>query len=560
VAVILALLAATQAATFLFVTVASRRAARERIAAELSDASRTFERIVAGRVRELSRAVELLSSDFAFASTFAKLRESDTALARATLRSALENYRGRIGSASFLRLVSLDYELLAGTEAAGAGAMDQALFAAAEESPDLEATAVEARGARVDLVVVRPLLTPDPAAWIVVGFPLDDALAGEFRELSDFEITFVAGDRVVASAFGAELRRDLAASVAAGGERPGAELREVRLGGAPYLGSVLAFPGDPGGRTSIVVLRSLDEELAPFRRLESVLLALSAIALGGAAVAGFFVARGVARPAVRLAEGVQKIERGDYRARVPVETHDELGRLAGAFNQMAAGLQERDKVRDILGKVVSPEIAHELMTSEVALGGEVLEASVLFTDLRGFTTFSETQSPQALVSQLNAYFTEVTEAIEAHGGVVDKYIGDAVMAVFGAPVRVPDHADRAVEAALAILRAEERLNGVRAGEGLPPLQTGIGISSGVIVAGNIGSATRHNYTVIGNEVNLASRLESLTKTPEFDTRIICSDAVRAAFQRPHQLRDLGETGIRGKARAIRVWAVEPDAG
>ncbi|MDD5199349.1 MAG: adenylate/guanylate cyclase domain-containing protein [Terrimicrobiaceae bacterium] len=556
---ILLLLAATQAATFLLVAAASRRAARERIAVELSEASRTFERIVERRIRELGRAVELLSSDYAFASTFTQLRESNSAVARATLESALENYRGRIGSASFLRLVSLDYKLLAGTErsaSAGAGVSDRAVFAAAEDSPDFEATAVEARDGRAHLVVVRPLLTPDPAAWIVVGFPLDDALAGEFRELSDFETTFIDKGRMVASTFHDALRRDLAGGIARGGERAGAGLREVRLGSAPYLGSVLAFPGDPDHRAAIVVLRSLDTELAPFRKLENVLLALSAIALGGSAVVGFFVARGVARPAVRLAEGVQKIERGDYRARVPVETHDELGRLAGAFNQMAAGLQERDKVRDILGKVVSPEIARELMNSEVALGGEVLEASVLFTDLRGFTAFSETQSPQALVSQLNVYFTAITEAVEAHGGIVDKYVGDAVMAVFGAPVRVPDHADRAVEAALAILHAEERLNGDRASEGLPPFRTGIGISAGVLVAGNIGSATRHNYTVIGNEVNLASRLEGLTKSPEFRARIICSDAVREAFQRPHSLRDLGETEIRGKARSLRIWAVE----
>jgi len=245
---------------------------------------------------------------------------------------------------------------------------------------------------------------------------------------------------------------------------------------------------------------------------------------------------------------------------VIVKSRDELGDLASAFNSMAIGLQERDKARDLLGKSVSPEVARELMKSRIELGGEIREVTILFSDLRDFTKLSETQSPQALVRQLNDYFAEVTSAVESTGGVVDKYIGDAVMAIFGAPIAVANHADRAFSAAQEILRAEDRLNRERAASGLPPLRTGIGVSTGSVVAGNVGSVTRHNYTVIGNEVNLASRLQSLTKDAAFRSRIICSDATREALRGAHSLRDLGETVIRGRKGALRIWAVDPPSG
>ena len=544
--------------TFFLVAAAERRHAQERIRAEIEEATRVFIQFVTQTVKQLGLAVRLLSSDYAFASTFAQLRNSNDPVARATLESALQNYRGRIRLASFIRLISSDGRTIADTlpaEASAKLAIDEQLVLHAEETPGLQATTVETLGDTLHLVMVYPLLAPEPSVWIAVGFPLDADLVAEFSHLSGFEIAFVHNGKVAVCtpALG---HTNLA--LADNSNMHASELQTLDIKERPFLGLTVPFPEDFGGSTQIVMLRSLDVEMAPFWQLEKVLIALNVIALLVSGIAGVFVARGVTRPLISLSEGVGRIMRDDYRARVPVKTRDEFGNLATAFNSMAMGLEERDKVRDLLGKSVSPEIARELMKSEIELGGEIRNVTILFSDLREFTTLSETQSPQALVKQLNAYFTEVTGAVESAGGVVDKYIGDAVMAVFGAPVQVADHADRAVRAALAILEAEESLNRERREQGLSPLRTGIGISTGAVIAGNVGSTTRYNYTVIGSEVNVASRLESLTKETIFQARIICSDATRLALNGAHALRDLGETEIRGKRGTLRIWAVDSE--
>jgi adenylate cyclase len=556
IAILLLLLAGTHAVTFILVAAAERKHARERVNVETEEATRVFVQFVAQTVKQLALSVRLLSSDYAFASTVAQLRNSNDPVARDTLESALQNYRGRIGIASFVRLVSSDGQTLIDTlppEISEKLSIDEELIVRAEDSPSLQATKIEALGESLHLVMIYPLLAPELSVWIGVGFPLDRALVEQFSRLSNFEIAFLYDGRVVASTAAIE-HADL--KFPSSGKNATSPLQIVKVNGKPFLGSTVPFPEDFEGRTSIAMLTSLEHEMAPFWRLERLLMGLNVVALLISGVAGVIVARGVTRPVIELSQGVQRINKGDYGVRVSVKTRDELGDLASAFNGMAVGLQERDKVRDLLGKSVSPEVARELMRSEIELGGESRNVTILFSDLRGFTAHSETQSPDDLVKELNAYFTEVTGAVEAAGGIVDKYIGDAVMAVFGAPVELSDHADRAVQAAMEILRAEKSLNRQRREMGLSPLRTGIGISTGDVVAGNVGSTSRYNYTVIGNEVNLASRLESLTKELRFDARIICSNSTRVALVNDYQLRDLGETEIRGKKGAIRIWAVE----
>ena len=196
-----------------------------------------------------------------------------------------------------------------------------------------------------------------------------------------------------------------------------------------------------------------------------------------------------------------------------MRTDDEIGLLAGAFNRMSEGLAERDQVRDLLGKVVSPAVAAELLRKDVTLGGEEREVTILFSDLRSFTSMCESRSAQEMLGVLNHYFTRMSAIVEAHRGVVDKYVGDAMMALFGAPLAGPDDADRAMETALEMSEALDELNREWQAQGRQALSFGIGINTDVVVAGNMGSQTRLNYTVIGDGVNLAARLQALTKTP-----------------------------------------------
>jgi adenylate cyclase len=188
--------------------------------------------------------------------------------------------------------------------------------------------------------------------------------------------------------------------------------------------------------------------------------------------------------------------------------------------------------------------------------------TVLFSDLRNFTALSERRSAHDTVSLLNTYFTQMSAAIEAHGGVVDKYLGDGIMALFGAPVESEDHAGNAVMAALAMQSALVRMNRDLAARGMPPLTMGIGINSGVAVAGNLGSPERLNYTVIGDSVNLAARLEGLTKRLGGDEAIVISAETLKLSRRNFRVRPLGARAVRGKADPVEVYAVlgTADAG
>lgn len=216
-----------------------------------------------------------------------------------------------------------------------------------------------------------------------------------------------------------------------------------------------------------------------------------------------------------------------------------------------------EKARERLGAYVSEEVAAaSLALDEIPLGGVRQEASVLFADLRGFTSASEGREPEAVVAELNEYFDAVVTAIRTSGGVVDKYIGDAVMAVFGVPTTRVDDAACAVRAALAMEVALETVNRRRAARDLPPLRHGVGVHRGVLVAGNIGTPERAQYTVIGDTVNVASRLEGQTKELGVSV-LISSAAARAAAgaEGVPPLQSLGEVRLKGRAEAIEVFGL-----
>jgi len=209
-------------------------------------------------------------------------------------------------------------------------------------------------------------------------------------------------------------------------------------------------------------------------------------------------------------------------------------------------------VRDLLGKVVSREIAEELLSKTIALGGEEKIVTVLFADIKGFTSLCENMAPEAVLTLLNRYLSQITEVIEANRGVVDKYTGDSVMALFGAPLSRANDTQNAIAATLAIQSAMAALNSANRAAGLLAIEAGIGVHTGLVVAGNLGSQNRLNYTVIGDSVNLSARLEGLTR--KYHVPNIVSAATRSAAP-GFVYRELDLVRVAGKKEPVRIFEV-----
>ena len=222
----------------------------------------------------------------------------------------------------------------------------------------------------------------------------------------------------------------------------------------------------------------------------------------------FAMGRRITQPIDRLVDASRAIGSGEYTFRFKERRKDELGLLMEAFNEMAEGMLERSQVKNALSRYVSPGVARQILSNldNVALSGKRIEGSVLFADISGFTKISEQTRAEELVSMLNRYFSLITCACAMNNGIVDKYMGDGVMLVFGAPEADRDHAFHAISCALLIQKLIAHENEQREVEGLYPVQFRIGINTGSMLAGNMGSHERMEYTVVGDTVNLASRL------------------------------------------------------
>ena len=230
-----------------------------------------------------------------------------------------------------------------------------------------------------------------------------------------------------------------------------------------------------------------------------------------------------------------------------------------AYEYFVEGREKR-RVKRLFSRYVSKDVYEQLLKDPggARLGGQRRTMTVLFSDIRGFTTVSEQGEPEAIVAQLNEYFSRMVPIVFAHKGTIDKFVGDMIMALFGAPLDDPDHADHAVQTALAMSAELGQLNGEWVAAGRPALDIGIGINTGDMVAGNLGSQDIMSYTVIGDEVNLGARLESLNK--EFRTRVIISDATRAALKGRYDIGALGEVVVKGKSVPVKIFSVVAPQG
>lgn len=554
----LGLFVVVQAAGLYLVGAAQERNARDQIDDALEVGAGVFRRLMLARAERLGEAARLLSADYAF-------KEAVATGDRGTILSALENHQARIG-ADVMLLASLDYEIVADTlhpDAAGALLPFAAAVDAALERGEEDATPIVFLDGHPHQMVVVPLLAPIPTAWIAIGFRMEGGFAQEFRRLTLSHVSLLRRDPAggwltFATTLPADRAAALPRAVAAAAWAPERSL-SLRLASEEYVSLVAPLQPAPD-EVAAILQRSLPEALAPYRRLRTVLLSLFAGGVFLTWAAGRWIARSVSRPVLRLAAGARLVEAGDYGVIVPAAQQDEIGQLTASFNRMVQGLAERDRVRSLLGKVVSPAIAHELLRKEIELGGEEREVTVLFADIRDFTSLCERRSPHDILSLLNDYLTRVTAVVEEHGGVVDKYIGDGLMALFGAPLSHADDPARAVRTGLQMVEAVEGMNRDRRSRGEPPLRIGVGIHSGRAVAGNMGSLSRLNYTVLGDTVNLASRIEGLTK--RYGAGVVVSAATRDRAPE-FTYREIGRVQVKGRDEAVTIFeavAGPPSAG
>lgn len=287
---------------------------------------------------------------------------------------------------------------------------------------------------------------------------------------------------------------------------------------------------------------------------------ITSMVIFGSLIVIYFVSVGLTKPLKLLTGLLPRIAAGEFhvRARNFVKSHDEVGALAQGFDNMIEGLRERDKVKNLFNKFHGTTIADALLASQgdAVVGGAKRMVVVFFSDIRGFTTYSEMHGPEEVVSMLNEYFSIMVKIITQNHGVVDKFIGDAIMAVWGAPSSTGDDAYYALKACIEMRNALKNLNILRSSRSEPPLQIGMGLHQGEAISGVIGSQDRMEYTVIGDAVNITSRIEG--KTKDYDTDILVSHIVYEQVKSRFELELVGEASLKGKSGTTTLYKVNKE--
>jgi len=281
---------------------------------------------------------------------------------------------------------------------------------------------------------------------------------------------------------------------------------------------------------------------------------LAIIALLAGTIAAFVLAGFSIRPVLALVNGVKAIGEGNLDQHIDLRRRDEIGVLTTAFNDMAASLREKEFIKNTFERYLSKPLTKVILEhkDDIKLGGEEKEVTILFSDIRRFTSLAEKLPPAQILELLNGYFTTMIDVVAENEGMVDKLMGDSVMALFGAPISLGNDPMRAVQCALDMQRAVIEFNRTQTAKGLPALEMGIGINTGPVVAGNIGSARRMEYTVIGDNVNVAARLQGLAAPGE----ILISAATRDRVRAQVEATAMPPMTLKGKQQPVEVYRVD----
>ena len=317
-------------------------------------------------------------------------------------------------------------------------------------------------------------------------------------------------------------------------DRPVVPLRVKLLGSLPLInvitGLVVAALTSNGGGTDALTVAVLVALFVSFTISFELTVLLT---------------RSILRPIEDLEAATERIRQGRFDEHVPVTTSDEFGELSSAFNQMVDGLAERERLREAFGTYLDEEVAQHLISEDFQPGGEELEVSLVFVDVRDFTAAAAEADAPEVVARLNELFECIVPIVARHRGHIDQFIGDAVLAVFGAPERIHQHADRAVQCAVELART---INSRRPGG----FEVGVGVNTGPVVAGSIGGAGRLSFSVIGDAVNLAARVESSTR--ETGDSVLITGETRAQLSETIEVEPRGEREIRGYDRRVELYA------
>ena len=403
---------------------------------------------------------------------------------------------------------------------------------------------------------------------VVLGYEVNDNAAATISKVTGSEISFVLDKGISATSLPdlraqtlAELQNNRASLDSTILQKSSSRAFTFMLGQEMFIGvasPVFGAPERPGEEPRVlapyVFFTSLDKALLPLRESQRVMLyvgiALSIVAL---VIASFFIG-GISRPVRQLVEAMHDVSAGNLDREVQVTSKDEIGSLALSFNEMTKGLKQKERVEGLFGKYLSPDVAKKVLAEQSLDGilkGEKSTLSVMFTDIRGFTPMSRGMDPQELINLLNSHFDESIDIIDRYGGTLDKFIGDAIMAFFGAPVHYEDFYMRAINAAVQMQRATEKFNFQRKVEGKEPIHIGIGINTGDVVVGNIGSNKRLEYTVIGETVNLANRQCSVAKKGQ----VIISQSTYDLLPNKSIASPIDQVTLKGISEPVTVYEV-----
>lgn len=412
-------------------------------------------------------------------------------------------------------------------------------------------------------IIAKPVVFRDEIHGVVIfGSRIDQDILLHLKNISAVDIALHSNDGIHASTLPVTVEQALTNFMMKPSDyEKTSDIHETILDKETFLS--MYFPILANASTEeggFIVLKSLTQEMNFVSKLRITFIIVGGVILLIAVGLSFFLAKNITKPIKKLAMAAKNIGAGKLDTRVDIRTGDELEELGDAFNDMVNGLKEKEFIEDIFGKYVDKQVRDEVLSGRMPLDGEQKEVSILFSDLRNFTVLIEHNDSKKAVMIMNRYFKEMAEAIHGNNGHVLQFIGDEIYAVFGAPVFSKNHCTDAVKAALAMENKLSDLNNEFKEKGWSTLKHGIGVHSGKAVAANIGSPDRMSYLLVGNTVNIASRLQELNK--EFKTELIISEST---FNKINQQgiktllsKELPARKLKGLTTPVRLFTLKKD--